>query len=186
MRANLVPLASTANLTDPDLNAWIGARYEECGRVLILLESTHGAPGAQQRDDVLYWANGGSDPTFQKLYDACAVEGESRLEYFNRFACMNLVPEAIGPTNATKVRAMQLKEGARTLPERLRTLSPRVVWIASKAAQKYASQIAEAQGVVVVLSDHPKAWHSDLKFLQMAWERVSNAAADTSGRFAKG
>jgi len=151
-----------------------------CGRVLILLESTHGAPGAQQQDDVLYWVRGGSDPTFQRIYGACAIQGESRLEFFDQFACMNLVPEAIGPTNTTKVKAVQLKEGARTLPERLQTLCPRVVWIASKAVQKYASQIVETQGAVVVLSDHPKAWHSDLKFLQVAWERVSKAAADTS------
>ena len=152
----------------PELNAWIGARYAECGRILILLESTYGEPGARQDSDVVAWGAGGVDRTFEAIHRSCATKSDARLDFFNSLACINLVPDAIGPTNDRKVTDAQLRTGAATLLERLRELRPRVVWIASARARKYAVPVVEAFGARIVVSNHPSRARSSV--LRAAWE----------------
>lgn len=160
------------------INAWIGARYAQYGRVLILLESTYGEPGARQHDDVLAWARGGVDRTFEAIYRSCANDGDDRLEFFNLLACINLVPDAIGPTNDHKVTEALLRSGAATLQERLRELQPRVVWVASARVQPYALPVIKALGMRSVLSNHPS--RATGPALRAAWDTCLAASAEQS------
>ena len=110
----------------PGLNAWVGARYDECGRVLIVCESTYGMVGDDgmqmlDQDYVPAWCihhaeSRWRDRTFNALYKACAAGGEGRLDFFNRVAFLNLWPHNLGATTDTKVKQSQLREGATTLP----------------------------------------------------------------------
>jgi hypothetical protein len=152
-----------------EINAWVGARYEEGGRVLVLLESTYGQAGVQQRDDVLAWAKGGQDRTFEALYRACAADGESRLAFFDLVACMNLVPDAIGSTNDHKVTDALLRAGAASLDARLQLLKPSVVWIASVRSQPHALSIVQRFGARAVWSIHPA--RAPRAILRAAWEK---------------
>lgn len=89
------------------------------------------------------------------MHRVLADSGESRLEFFQRFACMNLVADSLGPTNATKVSQAQLRQGAATLLERLEQLSPSAVWVASKRAAPFAVPIVIRYGAHVVRTAHP-------------------------------
>jgi len=135
------------------LNAWVGSDYDAGGRLLILLESTWG--GGTQKEDVLSWAAGGLDATFSRMYRVLAAPGEGRLDFFNRFACMNLVPDSLGPTTESKVTTAQLRQGASTLLERLELLKPRAIWVASKKAGPFAVPIVEQYGAHLVYTAHP-------------------------------
>ena len=68
---------------------------------------------------------------------------------------MNLVPEPIGESNEKKVTVAQLRAGAATLTERLEELRPRVVWVASKAAAKFAKPVVESFGARAIFTNHP-------------------------------
>src|SRR5262249_14813222 len=132
------------------LNAWIGARYAECGRAVLLLQSTWGAVVSPQREDVRWFIEGGRDATFGRLHRTCAGRGESRLDFFNRFACMNLYEPPVGPANESKVTDEQLRAGAATLFARLTKLRPRTVWIASKRAAPFAVAVIKEYGARLV------------------------------------
>lgn len=134
-------------------NAWQGERYDECGRVLILLESTYCA-GATPHGDVTYWIETGDDATYRRLHSVLGV-GESRQEFAARFALDNVAIEPVGDSNASKVTSAHLRAGAATLPERLRQLAPNVVWLATAAGRPYAKPVIEQLGVRVVCTNHP-------------------------------
>jgi hypothetical protein len=153
------------------MKAWVGTRYPECGRVLILLESTYGAPDATQHGDVEDWIATGNDATFSRLHRVLAEAGESRRAFFDRFACMNVVDEPIGATNASKVTPAQLRAGAATLPQRLHRLAPRTVWLATKRARDYAAPHITAR---LIATSHPlyPANISDAR-LREAWAEVN-------------
>ncbi len=140
-------------MTISGLNAWIGTRYGACNSILILLESTYGS--VSQHSDVMAWINGAKDATFEKLYRGCASASEGRLAWIDGVACMNLVPDAVGESNGSKVTAAQLRSGAATLRERLDHIKPRVVWIASANAMPYALPVVETYGVRIVKTIHP-------------------------------
>ncbi len=149
------------------VNAWMGQRYAACGRVLLLLESTYGEPSATQHGDVLAWAEGGMDRTFSRLHRACAEPEESRLDFFNRFACMNMVPEPLGKSNAIKVNDRQLRAGAATLAKRLKVLRPRAVWVATKRAAPFAVPVIESFGALAIVTAHP-LYHVNITTLSYA------------------
>jgi hypothetical protein len=164
----IIPVAYD-DMNECELNAWIGSRYEECGRVLILLESTYGNPHATQRGDVLAWASGSKDPTFQKIWKANAQTDESRLDLFNRLACMNLWPEPIGANNQVKVSEAQLRLGARTLVARLDLITPEVIWIASKrAADSAKSVLQDYPAKRIIETRHPS--RASYECLRNAWD----------------
>lgn len=158
-----------ADMILPDLNAWIGAHYVKQGRILILLESTYGEADATQRGDVLAWVNGGTDRTFEALYRSGATPGESRLQLFDRFACMNLVPEPLGATNDSKVTDAQLRAAVATLSARLDRLNPAVAWIASKRILPFVKPLLAARTVLDAncVTKHPS--REDTSELVAVW-----------------
>lgn len=152
------------NTVGASLNAWRGPRYEECGRVLIMCESTYGMIGPDgvqmtDQDYVPHWCarpfNYSYDPTFAKLCKGSWDTPESRPAWWSRVAFCNLWPHDLGSTNADKVSDAQLRAGAATLPDRLKLLDPLVVWVASVRSQPYALPAIRAYGARVVISDHP-------------------------------
>jgi hypothetical protein len=174
-------------------NAWIGANCASSGRILLLMESTHGmlgADGVQMLESVYVreWCARHADPdyrdaTFAALYKACATNGESRLEWWNRIAFFNLWPENLGPNNSTKATSAQLRAGAAMLPDRLRALAPppRVVWVASTSTHQTLGVVEaiRAVGAHGVLSVHPVSRGNPIPKLAAAW---AECGAITSAR----
>lgn len=166
------------------INAWVGAGYASAGRILLLMESTHGMVGADgvQMPESVYvreWCARYAEPgwnreaTFAAIYKACATNGESRLEWWNRVAFFNLWPDNLGPNNSTKATPAQLRAGAAMLPERLRALSPppQVVWVASTRTHSTPGVVEaiRASGAHPVLSAHPVSWNDPIPKLAAAW-----------------
>lgn len=142
-----------ASAKTPTVNAWIGARYAECGRMLLVMESAYGE--ARQHDDVEWWINGGSDATFSRLHSVLALPGESRRGLFDRLACMNVIEHSVGPDSSHKARPRDFRIGAATLRARLEILRPRGVWLASKASAPYATPVLQQFGAPFVITAHP-------------------------------
>jgi len=111
------------------------------------------------------------DPTFSNLCKACAAPGESRLDWLNKIAFLNLWPHNLGDSNDDKVTDAQLRDGAATLPERLADVAPRVVWIASMRVQRVPGVVEaiHAAGARLVRSVHPASWHGPVPKLAAAW-----------------
>jgi hypothetical protein len=141
-------------------NAWIGSRYVELGRVLLLLESHYGPPElALQERDVRDFIEGSVvDPTFDRLHMACSPH-ESRRDFFARFACMNFCDFSVAPTRVPPTTA-QLRRAESTLAERLERLErPGFVWVASKLVAPYATRVLRYLDIPHYVTAHPSPAH---------------------------
>lgn len=145
------------------MNAWIGANYGECGRLLILGESWYDAD--EPLDGyVRRWARGEQQDTlFACLYNALSGRrreestAAQRLGWWGTFAFCNFVPGSLGPTNAQRPTPAQFRAAQGPFAATLERLKPAGVWIVGLEHSEYSRPVVEKAGAFVEVVRHPRS-----------------------------
>lgn len=160
-------------------NVWKGQRFQDTG-ILILGESTYG-DDEPLTDYIPKWIAGTlaeRDYTFSRIFkaaeklNASEVTSGQRGAFWHSVAFYNFVPGTVGETNKQKATEEHFKQAAKDLPDVLKELKPKAVWILGKTQAKHSQPVVERAGILCEVITHPASPRISSVKLRESWENV--------------
>jgi hypothetical protein len=152
--------ADRFGIEDKIVNAWIGGKWSDQGRRLILGESWWG-PELSLHQYVLDWCEQKQDDALLDcLFNACSghqiatATYEQRLDFWDRLAFMNFVYWSVGSTNTCKASSSHFLRAQPGLENFLKAIKPHSVWILGLNQAEYSQPIISRLGIKYVVTEY--------------------------------
>jgi hypothetical protein len=159
------------------MQPWIGDSWKQTG-ILILGESWYDNE-VKLEEYIPNWINKGqSDYLFSRIFNVCSgfhtsnATLQQREIFWSKIIFHNFVNWSVGKERKDRPKPDDYLLAKRQLPEMLREIMPRKIWLLGKEQIEHSKPIVESLGIKHEVAPHPCGWGVKTETLKASWAKL--------------